>query len=56
MGRHRIKQVIISLAQISGCRGESETIDKMKACVKYDMEYINNWTLAADIKILIKSH
>jgi len=55
MARHRIKPGITGLAQISGCRGETETIEKMEARVKYDMEYINNWTLSADFKILIKT-
>ncbi|MCJ8297027.1 MAG: undecaprenyl-phosphate glucose phosphotransferase [Oceanospirillaceae bacterium] len=55
MARHRIKPGITGLAQISGCRGETETIDKMEERVKYDMEYINNWSLAADFKILIKT-
>ena len=55
MARHRIKPGITGLAQISGCRGETETVDKMEQRVKYDMEYINNWTLASDFKILIKT-
>ena len=55
MARHKIKPGITGLAQISGCRGETETIDKMEERVKYDMEYINNWTLTADFKILIKT-
>ncbi|NQZ52166.1 MAG: undecaprenyl-phosphate glucose phosphotransferase [Moritella sp.] len=55
MARHRIKPGITGLAQISGCRGETETIDKMEDRVKYDMEYINNWSLIGDFKILIKT-
>ena len=55
MARHRIKPGITGLAQISGCRGETETIEKMEARVKYDMEYINHWTLFTDFKILLKT-
>lgn len=41
MARHRIKPRITGLAQISGCRGEAETVDKMADRVNYDMEPIN---------------
>jgi len=43
------------LAQISGFRGETETLDKMERRVEYDLAYINNWSLALDVKILIKT-
>jgi len=55
MARHRIKPGITGLAQISGCRGETETVDRMKARVEYDLSYINNWSLALDLKILLKT-
>lgn len=55
LARHRIKPGITGLAQINGCRGETETDDKMHKRAEYDMEYINNWSLWLDIKILIKT-
>lgn len=55
MARHRIKPGITGLAQISGCRGETETIEKMEKRVELDLVYINNWSLWLDIKILIKT-
>lgn len=55
MARHRIKPGITGLAQISGYRGETETIDKMQKRVELDLEYINHWNLWLDIKILIKT-
>ncbi|MEB0028804.1 undecaprenyl-phosphate glucose phosphotransferase [Pseudomonas sp. MH9.2] len=55
MTRHRIKPGITGLAQISGCRGETETIDKMQKRVEIDLYYINNWSLWLDIKILMKT-
>ncbi len=55
MARHRIKPGITGLAQISGCRGETETIDKMEDRVRYDIEYISNWSLWLDFKILLKT-
>ncbi|NRP59894.1 sugar transferase [Marinobacterium sp. xm-d-564] len=53
--RHRIKPGITGLAQISGSRGETETVEKMQQRLEYDLSYINNWSLLTDIKILIKT-
>lgn len=55
MARHRIKPGITGLAQISGYRGETDTIDKMQKRVELDLEYINHWSLWLDIKILLKT-
>ncbi len=55
LARHRIKPGITGLAQINGCRGETETDDKMHKRAEYDMQYINNWSLWLDIKILFKT-
>lgn len=55
MARHRIKPGITGLAQISGYRGETETLEKMAKRVELDLAYINNWSLWLDIKILIKT-
>ncbi len=55
LARHRIKPGITGLAQINGCRGETETDDKMHKRAEYDMEYINNWSLWLDVKILFKT-
>lgn len=55
MARHRIKPGITGLAQISGYRGETETIDKMEKRVEFDLDYINNWSLWLDVKILFKT-
>ncbi|MCF4997150.1 undecaprenyl-phosphate glucose phosphotransferase [Pseudomonas syringae] len=55
MARHRIKPGITGLAQISGCRGETDTLDKMQTRVEIDLKYINNWSLWLDLKILVKT-
>jgi len=55
MARHRIKPGITGLAQVSGYRGETETLDKMEKRVELDLTYINNWSLWLDIKILVKT-
>jgi len=53
--RHRIKPGITGLAQVSGYRGETESLEKMEKRVEYDLEYINNWSVLLDMKILIKT-
>lgn len=55
MTRHRIKPGITGLAQINGYRGETDTLDKMKKRVEYDMQYINNWSFWLDLEILLKT-
>jgi putative colanic acid biosynthesis UDP-glucose lipid carrier transferase len=37
---------------VNGFRGETETLDKMQARIKFDLWYIENWSLALDLKIL----
>ncbi len=53
MLRHKVKPGITGLAQINGCRGETDTIDKMEARINYDLEYMKQWSLWIDIKIVI---
>ncbi len=52
MLRHKVKPGITGLAQVNGFRGETETMDKMVGRIAYDLEYIRNWSLWLDIKIL----
>jgi putative colanic acid biosynthesis UDP-glucose lipid carrier transferase len=53
MFRHAAKPGITGLAQIKGFRGETNTPELMALRVKYDLEYIENWNILLDIKILI---
>lgn len=55
MLRHKVKPGITGLAQINGFRGETETLDKMSGRIAYDLEYIRNWSVLLDIKILWKT-
>ncbi len=55
MKRHKVKPGITGLAQVNGFRGETDTLDKMVKRVEYDLDYINNWSLWLDIKILMKT-
>ncbi len=50
--RHRVKPGITGWAQVNGLRGETDTPDKMAARVKYDVHYIEHWSLLLDLKIL----
>lgn len=55
MLRHKVKPGITGLAQVNGFRGETETLDKMSGRIAYDLEYIRNWSILLDIKILWKT-
>lgn len=51
--RNRIRPGITGWAQVNGWRGETETTHKMAQRVKYDMDYIENWSLGLDLKIAL---
>ncbi|REE08466.1 putative colanic acid biosynthesis UDP-glucose lipid carrier transferase [Winogradskyella pacifica] len=55
MVRHFVKPGITGLAQTSGFRGEVETDKDIIGRVKYDIFYIENWSLLLDIKIIIQT-
>jgi putative colanic acid biosynthesis UDP-glucose lipid carrier transferase len=55
MKRHKVKPGITGWAQINGWRGETDTLDKMKKRVEYDLYYIENWSLWFDLKIIIRT-
>lgn len=52
MLRHKVKPGITGWAQVNGWRGETDTIDKMQKRVEFDLEYIREWSLWLDIKIV----
>ena len=53
MVRHFIKPGITGLAQVNGFRGEIETSSDIINRIKYDINYIENWSLLLDLKIII---
>jgi putative colanic acid biosynthesis UDP-glucose lipid carrier transferase len=55
MLRHKVKPGITGLAQVRGYRGETETLDKMERRVACDHQYIREWSLWMDAKILLKT-
>ena len=52
MLRHLVKPGITGWAQIDGWRGETDTLEKMEKRVDFDLEYIRNWSIWFDLKIL----
>ncbi len=55
MLRHKVKPGITGLAQVSGYRGETETLEKMEQRVACDHQYIREWSFWMDVKILAKT-
>ncbi len=55
MVRHKVKPGITGLAQINGCRGETETIEKMEKRVRYDLDYLRHWSLQLDLTIIART-
>jgi putative colanic acid biosynthesis UDP-glucose lipid carrier transferase len=51
--RHHVKPGITGWAQVNGYRGETRSVDDIKNRVKFDLWYIDNWTLFLDVKIIM---
>lgn len=55
MLRHKAKPGITGWAQVNGLRGETETLDKMKARIEYDLDYLRNWSVFLDLWIIVRT-
>ncbi|WP_424004053.1 exopolysaccharide biosynthesis polyprenyl glycosylphosphotransferase [Maribacter sp. IgM3_T14_3] len=55
MLRHSVKPGITGLAQVSGFRGEIEADTDIINRVKYDIFYLENWSLLLDLGIIIQT-
>ncbi len=53
--RHNLKPGITGWAQVNGLRGETDTVDKMEARVRFDTYYVENWSLMFDVQILFRT-
>lgn len=51
MDRHRERAGLTGWAQVNGLRGDTSIVER----TKYDLWYIENWSLALDIKILLRT-
>lgn len=52
-GRHKVKPGITGWAQVNGYRGETSENEMMEQRVRYDLAYVDNWSLWFDLKILV---
>jgi putative colanic acid biosynthesis UDP-glucose lipid carrier transferase len=55
MIRHKVKPGITGLAQVNGLRGETDSVEKMKARIEYDLAYLRNWSLRLDLQIVLRT-
>ncbi len=55
MLRHFVKPGITGLAQVRGYRGEIETDADIMNRIKFDIFYIENWSLFLDLKIILQT-
>jgi putative colanic acid biosynthesis UDP-glucose lipid carrier transferase len=55
MVRHKVKPGITGWAQVNGCRGETDTLDKMQSRIDYDLDYLRNWSLRLDLYIIFRT-
>jgi putative colanic acid biosynthesis UDP-glucose lipid carrier transferase len=55
MVRHKVKPGITGWAQVNGFRGETERLEKMKARIDYDLDYLRNWSLQFDLYIIART-
>ena len=51
LDRHRVKTGMTGWAQVNGLRGNSSLDER----IKYDIYYIENWSMGLDFKILLKT-
>jgi putative colanic acid biosynthesis UDP-glucose lipid carrier transferase len=55
MVRHKVKPGITGWAQVNGCRGETEQLEKMQARINFDLQYLRNWSLKLDLLIVART-
>jgi putative colanic acid biosysnthesis UDP-glucose lipid carrier transferase len=55
MLRHKVKPGITGFAQLYATRGEVDTFEKLQKRIDYDLQYLREWSLWLDTKIIIKT-
>ena len=55
MIRHKVRPGMSGWAQIHGLRGETATLEQMRLRVQHDLEYLRNWSVWLDVKIMLKT-
>jgi Undecaprenyl-phosphate glucose phosphotransferase len=51
--RHRVKPGMTGWSQVNGCRGATDTVAQLRRRVELDLYYVENWSLAFDLRILV---
>jgi len=55
MMRHKVKPGITGWAQVNGLRGETDTVEKMRQRIEFDLDYLRRWSLGFDVQILLRT-
>ncbi len=55
VGRYRVKPGITGWAQVNGVRGEISSLEALERRIKFDLEYIERWSLLLDLKIIVRT-
>jgi putative colanic acid biosynthesis UDP-glucose lipid carrier transferase len=55
MVRHKVKPGITGWAQVNGLRGETDSLEKMEARIRCDLDYLRNWSLRLDLYIIFRT-
>jgi Undecaprenyl-phosphate glucose phosphotransferase len=55
MARHRVRPGITGWAQVSGWRGNLDSVEKAVRRVEHDLYYIENWSLLFDLWIIVRT-
>ena len=53
--RAMVRPGLTGWAQVNGLRGETESVEKMKARIDHDLDYLRSWSLRLDIYIIAKT-
>jgi putative colanic acid biosynthesis UDP-glucose lipid carrier transferase len=53
--RHRVRPGLTGWAQVHGLRGETDTLEKMRRRIEFDLAYIRQWSLLLDVEVLLKT-
>src|SRR6267142_2138597 len=55
MQRHKVRPGVTGWAQVNGLRGETLTLERMRARIDHDLDYLRNWSLRLDLYIVAKT-
>lgn len=53
--RFKARPGVTGLAQVSGCRGPTETDERIRARTAYDIEYVETWSWGVELKIMART-